>query len=358
MPKKKKTMKEELEEVINEEEVMGNPNILKYISTGCTLLNLAISDKYNGGFATGTIVNPAGYSHTGKSLLALTALAEAANDPQFDEYELHLQDTENGALFDLVKHFGTKLQNRLIKHNDNSMEAFYARITKMTDEGIPFFYILDSFDGLTCQQDNDRKKEIQKAVESGKDVTMTQYPLKARFTHELSRTIASSIANTGSIIVNISQAKEKMNATMFEDKKVRSGGSALDYYSHLVFWLIKGKTDKQNKGNATYRVGHDVRIDVTKNRITGKSRIITLYVNDSYGIDDITSNINYLESQGVLQKSGRSYIIEEWDFKGVKDTLISFIEDNNKEEELAKMVEKEWLNVEESLTKTRKKRYE
>lgn len=348
-------IKDAVEEYVNEEDQNKKT---KFVSSGCTLLNLAISDRADGGFAVGNIVNPAGYSHTGKTLLALTTLAEAANDPKFDDYELHLQDTENGALFDIVEHFGSKLNSRLIRHNDNSMEAFYARTTKLADEGVKFIYVLDSFDGLICQQDNDRKKDIQKAVEGGKEVTLTQYPLKARFGHELSRTIASAIDKTDSIIINLSQAKEKMNASPFEDKKTRSGGSALDFYSHVVFWLKKGKTEKKQSGNTIYRTGHWVNIDVTKNRITGKSRMITIFLTPQYGIDDIVSNIEYLDTNKVITKSGRSYVVEDWDFKGTLPTLIKFIEDNDKEEELAKMVEKKWNEIEESLYTPRKKRYE
>jgi hypothetical protein len=50
--------------------------------------------------------------------------------------------------------------------------------------------------------------------------------------------------------------------------------------------------------------------------------------------------------------------VEDWDFKGTLPTLIKFIEDNDKEEELAKMVEKKWNEIEESLYTPRKKRYE
>jgi RecA/RadA recombinase len=240
------------------------------------------------------------------------------------------------------------------------MEGFFTKLTEMTDKGKKFIYIIDSYDGLMCAEDRKRRKEIQDAHNSGKEFKFQDFPRRAAFGHELCRNMVSDIAKTGSIIINISQAKEKLNATMFEDKKRRAGGTSLDYYTHVVFWLTLGATDKTTEGNVVIRDGHWVNFDITKNRVNGRSSKIKLYVRPEYGIDDIVSNIAFLESVNALEKEKRSFVIDQWGFKGTQDSLISFIEENNKEEELAKMVEDAWNRVIEKVGSKieRKKRYE
>lgn len=350
-------IKNEIEEYVNEKETIVDH---KYLSTGCTLLNVALSGKYNGGLRTGTVVNPAGYSHAGKSLLAMTILAEAANDPAFDDYYLYMQDTENGALFDVIKFFGSKLDSKINKIVDNSMERFFTRLTEMTEQGKKFIYVLDSYDGLMCSSDRQRTKDIQKATNSGKEFKYQDYPRRAQFGHELCRNMVAAISETGSIIINISQAKDKLNATPYEDKKRRAGGSALDYYTHVMFWLSKGATDTYKEGNVVFRDGHWITFDIAKNRINGRSSKLKLYVKPDYGIDDLVSNIDFLESVDALKKEKRSFVIPELDFKGTKDSLISFIEENNYEDYIGKMVEKSWNEIITKLDNKvpRKKRYE
>jgi len=356
--KKKSDIETELDDFINEEEIDISSTNNTYLSTGSTLLNLILSGKAKGGLIPGIIVNPAGGSHSGKTLLAKTILAEAANNPAFDDYELWMQDGERGDLFNDIEYFGSKLANRINKIVDNSMERFFANITEMTDAGKKFIYVLDSFDSLMCFDDRKQKTDIQKAVREGKEINTQDYPRRAKFGHALSRNIAAAIADTGSIIINISQEREKMGATMFENKRTRSGGSALEYYSHLIFWLKSGSVDKEKEGTITFKKGNWVTFDVTKNRISGRNGSAQLYVLDKHGIDDITSNIEFLDSLNKLPMEKRSYVIDEWGFKGVKDSLISFIEENNKEDELAQMVENAWNELIESKTKPRKKKYE
>jgi RecA/RadA recombinase len=352
-----KKIKEELEEVINNEGVIKSDT--KYLSTGCTLLNVLLSGRYDGGIPTGTIINPVGGTHSGKTLLALTMLAIAANDPQFDDYELHMQDTENGDLFNDIEYFGEKFCKRIKKRIDNSMEGFFTHLTEMTDKGKKFIYVIDSYDGLMCAEDRRRKEEIQKSHNEGKEFKYQDFPRRAAFSGEICRNMASAIAETGSIIINISQAKEKLNATPYEDKRRRSGGTALEFYTHAVFWLSVGAKDKETEGTVTINKGHWVNFDITKNRINGQNAKMKLYVRPHYGIDDVVSSIEFLNSIDALVKEKRSFVIEEWGFKGTQDSLIQFIETENKEVELGKMVEKEWNKlIDKHMNKIpRKKRF-
>jgi hypothetical protein len=81
-----------------------------YVPTGCTLYNLALSDKYNGGYALGKVANTIGDSSAGKSILALTTFAEAARLRKFKDYDLVYDDAEAADEFNKVKLFGPKMR--------------------------------------------------------------------------------------------------------------------------------------------------------------------------------------------------------------------------------------------------------
>ena len=70
---------------------------LHYLSTGSTLLNLAFSNLAQGGFVPGLCYSFVGDSNSGKTWLAMSALAEATIDPHFKEYRLDAAVTFSAA---------------------------------------------------------------------------------------------------------------------------------------------------------------------------------------------------------------------------------------------------------------------
>ena len=67
----------------------------RLIPSGCTVLNCALSDCAFGGFGQGKIANIIGESSAGKTMIAETLLAEMANDPRYDDYDLYLDASEH-----------------------------------------------------------------------------------------------------------------------------------------------------------------------------------------------------------------------------------------------------------------------
>src|SRR3990172_2022287 len=75
------------------------------LSTGSTVCNLACSGNVKGGLVKGHYYLIVGDSAAGKTILVLTILAEAANNPNFDNHRLIYDPVEGGALFDMRKFF-------------------------------------------------------------------------------------------------------------------------------------------------------------------------------------------------------------------------------------------------------------
>ena len=84
------------------------------VSSASTTLNLRCSGHSEGAFKLGTMVNIVGDSHVGKSILALSILAECAHDARFKDYALVYDDTENASFFNIKAMFGKDLARRLI----------------------------------------------------------------------------------------------------------------------------------------------------------------------------------------------------------------------------------------------------
>ena len=118
------------------------------VSSACTILNLRCSGHSEGAFRLGTMVNIVGDSHVGKSILALSILAECAHDKRFDKYALVYDDTENASFFDIGNMFGKELAKRLTVNQSRYFEDWQSNMESYFKTDTPVIYVLDSFDGM------------------------------------------------------------------------------------------------------------------------------------------------------------------------------------------------------------------
>ena len=136
-----------------------------WVPSGSVLFNLATSDKWNGGYKTGTMVNLIGDSSAGKSIMVLSGMAQASNMTQFKDYDLFYDDAEFANSFNMPKLFGQTFTDRLKSPYDDkddasiSIEQFSDTIHTKLDAGKPFIYCLDSFDAI--DSDDEIKKEAK-----------------------------------------------------------------------------------------------------------------------------------------------------------------------------------------------------
>ena len=100
---------EKLKQALRKKPQNGQLQLSDMLSSGCTLLNLACSGKRTGCFLKNGYYLYVGDSNSGKTWLCMSALAEAANNKNFEEYRLIYINVEQGALMDLRKYFGSKL---------------------------------------------------------------------------------------------------------------------------------------------------------------------------------------------------------------------------------------------------------
>ena len=127
----------------------------KLIPTPCIPFNLECSGHYQGAFLMGKIVNLIGDSHAGKTLFALSILAECSMDKRFKDYRFIYDDVESANEFDMEYLFGKKCADRIETEEEDSksdlFEEFSDNIERALNKGVPFIYILDSADALNTE---------------------------------------------------------------------------------------------------------------------------------------------------------------------------------------------------------------
>jgi len=334
-----------------------------FFSTGSTLLNLVCSDKAEGGFLPGTIVNIVGDSAAGKSLLGLTILAEAANNSAYNDYGLIYDDIEAAMFFDVKKLFGAKLYSRIAgpagvvgESRSDEIEEWYYHMDDLLDKGKPFVYVLDSMDALTSESERDKFQERKRAHRKGRRAAGSFGDGKSKVNSSHLRQIARRLRQTKSLVVIISQTRENIGISFAP--KTHSGGKALSFYASHKIWLAVKQTLKKSVRGKGRTIGTRTKAKVSKNKATGRLGEIDFPIFYSYGLDDITSCIDYLISEGYWKKSkSGSRIQTDIGFQGRHKELVAFIEENGLYGTLVGKCETVWTEVVQACTIGRPGRY-
>jgi len=344
-----------------------------YLSTGSTLLNLAISGRSDGGIPAGKYAFFVGDSSSGKTFLALTTLAEAQLSSHFKSYRIIFDNAEDGALMDFNRYFGQQVAERLeparVDSNGDpqpsqTIEEFYFNLDDALDKaekGKPFIYVLDSMDALSSDYEGKKFDEAKSASRKGKDAKGSYGDGKAKTNSTYLRRAVARIRDTGSVLIIISQTRDNIDAGMFEPQKTRSGGHALKFYSAVEIWSSIGGKLKKTVHDKDRQVGIVSRLAIKKNRITGKEWSISIPVYWSTGLDDVGSMIDFLLDERIWKKDKSGQIDGSGDFvgcEGYREQVIKFIEDNDLEDDLRDLVADVWKSVEDACAVERKKRYE
>jgi RecA/RadA recombinase len=328
----------------------------RFISTGSTMLNLAMTDDPFGGWVLGTFNNLVGDSDTGKTLLLLQLFAEANKDPRFAEYDLYHDEPEQKNLFDLSKF---KLDTRL--HTDvlsRTIQEWTANCWKLIGKKNKFIYGLDSFDSVGSDEERERFDEMVKQMDSGKDVeTQGSYQTeRAKGAKALIRELKAEVSKTDSLIVVVRQTIDNIGARF--GGKTSAGGGAWKFNSTHEIWLrVVDRIKKKDRV-----VGTVVEAMIKKNHYNGKIRSAIFPMYGGYGVDDIGSMIDWLLVEKFWKKDGQKIdtgadFSNDAGFSWKRDDLIKHIEDNNLEDDLRMIVGESWIEIEKEITLVRKEKY-
>lgn len=336
------------------------------LSTGSSTLNCACSGKSIGGLVKGHYYLIVGNSSSGKTILVHHIAAEAANNPNFDEYNIIYDPIESGALFDVQQMFGRKTAKRLKmpkRGTSETVEELYFNIEDAVDDwkenNKPFIYIVDSMDGLSSKEDERVFQNTKKARREGTEAKGSYGATKAKFNSTSLRRLMTPLKKSGGILIIICQTRAGFS--MFEPE-TRAGGHSLTFYATLEIWLKKYKALKKTYHGKPVPIGVLSKMRVKKNRVKGKDRTVIVPIYNQFkdgggGIDDVGACIDYLLAWKHWKKRGGKIVAPEFNFTGNREKLISAIEFDEAYLDLQKLVGQVWQDIENKCAVARKSRY-
>lgn len=312
-------------------------NLKNLISTGSTLLDLAISGGVSekGGIPSGIFVEVFGPSGSGKTVL----LCEIAGNIQRNGGELMFHDPEARLNKQFAKIYDLNIEDEEYFTPDTVTEVFSAiRNWEVKDSSIVNGIITDSLAALST--------DLEMGSEEGDK--MGQRRAK-EFSQELRRT-ARIIKNKDYLVVASNQIRTTMSGHF--TKHEAPGGFGIGFYSSLR--LRTGAPQKivtkgSYKGKKIEKVtGVETEIEVFKSSIDDPFRKAPLIIDFHYGIDDIRANVRY------LRKYLNAYKLNGASLGTSEDAAVMYVEKNDLEEELQQEVISLWREIESKFDVERK----
>jgi hypothetical protein len=337
------------------------------LSTGSTLLNLAMTGDPQRGWVAGHYFLFVGDSDSGKSWFMHTALAEASINPKFNKYRLIYDNTEAKSLMDISRYFGDRLAARITAPRESNggpvfsetTEEFYYHVDDALKDGRPFIYILDSQDSLTSNREAKKFGQL-KAKARGKKIETSDGDYsdgKAKVHSSHMRQLIAPLAKQNSILIVVNQSRDSFD---MYNKDSFSGGRALKFYAVCQLWSSHGGKLQKVYRDKKRQLGIKSKIVIKKNHITGKQSEVVVPIYHSHGIDDVGCCIDWLLDEGVWTKNGSGVIKATGIGPAIEakyEALVHKIEEHKLEEDLRDLVGETWREIEEATAVNRKSRY-
>ena len=264
-----------------------------WISTGSSILDLAISNRPHGGLPVGRMIEFNGLEGTGKSLLAAHVVA----DTQKRGGVAVVIDTENAAAPSFWASLGVNLKNLLYVQSETvedifaKMEDMIAIVRKSNKDRI-LTIIVDSVAAASTK--------VEQESDHGKDGYATG---KSIIISKAMRKITNMIGRQKVLIIFTNQLRQNLNAMAFGDKWIVSGGKALAYHCSVRVRL--NNTGKLKRGDDV--IGNKCKAVVVKNRMGPPQRHAMFDIYFDSGIADYASWLEVLKLNSIVKQSGPYY---------------------------------------------------
>ena len=378
MPKRKKLDDTDVVNVANNLTRTKPPPCKYFLSTGSTLLDLAVSDRYPGGVGSGRVVQIIGDNSTAKTVVAKEILGaaqrhggyaieeDAEYTPDFERswlFGLNVgkwgEDDPQDANVDVYLQEAAKVDDHYCYRNPQSIEEIFdddIGPAEMLTEGLlpdgvnektgviktkpagfelpkPLVISVDTFTALpSLKEERRRLDEDSYNMERAKSMS-------GGF-----RKWLKHLGRTDTTVIAVDHIRSAVGVS-FGPQWTTSGGKAMQQYASTRIFLAHAGAIK-NKDDV--KIGIWVRAKCVKNKIAPPFREVKFAVLFDYGIDDIRSNVEWLKEQKVdskLSLKGAWYAWGDERLGNGLENAIIFIEKNGMEREIEEEVIRVWREV-------------
>ena len=279
-------------------------DVTDWVGTGSTLLDLAISNRPNGGIAVGRITEINGLESSGKSLLGAHILAETQKKGGVAVYI----DTETSVSQEFMEVIGLDLNKMLYLHLETVEDIFEAIVEIVTkvresDKDRLVTIMVDSLAAATTK--------VELEADFDKDGWATA---KAIIISKAMRKVTQMIGRQKVALVFTNQLRQKLGV-MFGDPWTTSGGKALPFHASTRIRLKNVGQIKDTKKNT---IGMKMRAQVIKNRLGPPMRHADFELYFETGIDDDGSWLKVMKDHKLVKQGGSWYTMDNHNGEEVK----------------------------------------
>ncbi|MBF2055673.1 MAG: recombinase RecA [Cyanobacterium sp. T60_A2020_053] len=281
------------------------------ISSGALTLDLALG----GGLPKGRIIEIYGPESSGKTTLALHAIAEvqkAGGVAAFVDAEHALDPSYSSAL-------GVDIENLLVAQPDNG-EAALEIVDQLVRSAAVDLVVVDSVAAL-----------VPRAEIEG-EMGDLQVGLQARLMSKALRKVAGNIGKSGATVIFLNQLRQKIGIS-YGNPEVTTGGTALKFYASVRLDIRRIQTLKRGTEG---EYGIRAKVKVAKNKVAPPFRIAEFDIIFGHGISRIGCLLDMAEKTDVVTRKGAWYSYEGDNIAQGRDNAVKYLEENL---ELAGVVE-------------------
>ncbi|MCX6276336.1 MAG: recombinase RecA [Bacteroidetes bacterium] len=293
---------------------------MEAISTGSISLDNALGI---GGFPKGRVIEIYGPESSGKTTLAIHAIASSQRNGGIAAFI----DAEHAFDRTYAQKLGVDIENLLISQPDNGEQALEIADNLIRSGAIDII-VIDSVAALTP------KSEIEGEMGDSK------MGLHARLMSQALRKLTANISRTGCCCIFINQMREKIGV-MFGNPETTTGGNALKYYASVR--LDIRRIGQIKDGDAV--TGNRTKVKVVKNKVAPPFRLAEFDIMYGEGISKVGEIVDIGVDKNVIKKSGSWFSYNETKLGQGRDSVKQLLLDNP---ELAEELE---LKIREELAK-------